>query len=106
MAAWVVLIASGMMESVWAVALSRSEGFSQVAPTIVFVVALALSMFGLAYAVRTLPLSVSYAVWVGIGVVGTVVYGLASGTEPFSLAKVLLLAMLVGSIAGLKFVCE
>lgn len=106
MAAWVVLIASGMMESVWAVALSRSEGFSQVAPTIVFVVALALSMFGLAYAVRTLPLSVSYAVWVGIGVVGTVVYGLVSGTEPFSLAKVLLLAMLVGSIAGLKFVCE
>lgn len=106
MAAWVVLIASGMMESVWAVALSRSEGFSQIAPTIVFVVALALSMLGLAYSVRTLPLSVSYAVWVGIGVVGTVVYGLVSGTEPLSLAKVVLLAMLVGSIAGLKFVCE
>ena len=103
---WVVLVLSGVMESVWALALDRSEGFSHPLPTIVFCVALALSMLGLGLAVKTLPIGVAYAVWTGIGVVATATYSMVSGSEPVSVAKVLLLAGLVGCIAGLRLVSE
>ena len=63
--AWVVLIASGVLEAVWATALGRAEGFTRLAPLIVFLVALALSMVGLSYAVKTLPAGTACAVWVG-----------------------------------------
>ena len=78
--AWVVLIVSGVLEAVWATALGRAEGFTRLAPSIVFLVALALSMVGLSYAVKTLPTGTSYAVWVGIGASLTVAYGMLSGT--------------------------
>ena len=64
---WLVLILSGVLEAVWATALGRSEGFSRLLPTVVFGVALAASMAGLAYAMRGLPIGTAYAVWVGIG---------------------------------------
>ena len=68
---WFVLICSGFMESAWAIALVKSEGFSNAVPTVVFVVCLALSMAGLGYAAKALPIGVAYAVWTGIGVVAT-----------------------------------
>ena len=102
--AWAVLVFSGMMESVWAIALDKSEGFSQVVPSIVFVVGLLLSMGGLAFALKTLPVGTAYAVWVGIGASLTVVYGMVTGAEPVSVVKVALLAGLVGCIVGLKMV--
>ena len=64
---WIVLVLSGVLEAVWATALGRSEGFTRLAPTVVFLVALAASMVGLAYAMRGLPVGTAYAVWVGIG---------------------------------------
>ncbi|MEO9322031.1 SMR family transporter [Nocardioides sp. C4-1] len=100
--AWVVLVLSGVLESVWAVALGRSEGFSRLVPSLVFAVGLVLSMGGLAYAMRTLPLGTSYAVWVGVGASLTVTYGMVAGDETVSLVKVLLLVGLVGCIVGLK----
>ena len=103
---WLVLIASGVMESVWAIALDKSNGFSNVIPTIVFFGALTCSMIGLAYATKTLPIGVAYAAWTGIGVVATVAFGIATGTEPASLPKILLLIGLVGCIAGLRIVSE
>ena len=103
---WVVLVFSGMMESVWALALDRSEGFSHPVPTLVFVVGLACSMLGLGYATKTLPIGVAYAVWTGIGVVATAAYGMVTGSEPVSLAKILLLFGLVGCIVGLRLVSE
>ena len=96
---WIV---SGVLEAVWATALGRSEGFSKLLPSIVFVAALAASMGGLAWAMRTLPVGTSYAVWVGIGAALTVAYAMATGTEAVSLLKVLLLVGLVGCIVGLK----
>lgn len=104
MAAWAVLIASGVLESVWAVALGKSEGFSHAGPTIVFALALVASMLGLSYAVRTLPTGTAYAVWVGIGAALTVVYGMATGTEPASFVRIVLLVGLVGCVVGLKLV--
>lgn len=101
---WFVLVVSGALEAVWAVALSRSEGFSRLGPSLTFLGALALSMAGLAYAMRQLPVGTSYAVWVGIGATLTVAYGMLSGSEPVSVAKVLLLAGIVVCVVGLKLV--
>lgn len=103
---WVVLIASGGMEAVWALALDRAEGFTRLVPSVVFLGALAASMLGLSYAVRTIPLGTAYAVWVGIGAALTVGYGLATGAEPFSWAKLLLIVGLVACVVGLKVVGE
>ena len=100
--AWIILVVSGVLEAVWATALGKSDGFTRIAPTAVFVVALALSMGGLAVAMRTLPIGTSYAVWVGIGAVLTAGYAIASGSEPVSAAKVLCLLAIVGGVVGLK----
>ena len=101
---WVILFASGIMESVWAIALDKSDGFSNALPTVVFVVGMTLSMLGLGYATKTLPIGVAYAVWTGIGVIATATFSMATGAEPASVAKVLLLIGLVGCIAGLRVV--
>lgn len=101
---WFVLVLSGVLEAVWATALGKSDGLSRPVPTVTFVVALALSMAGLGYAMRTLPVGTSYAVWVGIGAVLTVAYAMATGTEAVSLLKVVLLTGIVGCVVGLKLV--
>lgn len=99
---WLVLVLSGVLEAVWATALSRSEGFTRLAPSLTFGVSLVLSMAGLAYAMRELPVGTSYAVWVGIGASLTVAYAMVSGAESASLAKVLLVGGIIGCVAGLK----
>ena len=100
--AWFVLVLAGVLEAVWATALGKSEGFSRLVPSITFLVALAASMAGLAYAMRALPVGTAYAVWVGIGAVLTVAYAMITGTEAVSVAKVLLLGMIVAGVIGLK----
>lgn len=99
---WLVLICSGGLEAVWAIALDRSESFTRIGPTAIFVAGLVASMFGLSYAVRTINLGTAYSVWVGIGAALTVTYGIATGAESFSWIKVALLAVLIGSMIGLK----
>ena len=99
---WFVLVLSGVLEAVWATALGRSEGFSRLAPSLVFAGALVLSMLGLAYAMRELPVGTAYAVWVGIGAVLTVAIAIVTGEEALSAVKVLLLAGIVGCVLGLK----
>lgn len=99
---WFVLVVAGVLEAVWATALGRSEGFTRLAPSLVFGVALVLSMLGLGYAMRDLPLGTAYAVWVGIGAVLTVAVAMWSGEEPVTALRVLLLAGIVGCVAGLK----
>ena len=102
--AWIVLVALGVLEAVWATALGRAEGFTKFVPSLVFLVALVMSMAGLSYAVKSLPTGTAYAVWVGIGASLTVVYGMLSGTEPVSVAKVLLIVGLIACVIGLKLV--
>ena len=102
--AWIVLVLSGVLEAVWATALGRSAGFTRPAPTVVFAVALVLSMAGLAYALRSLPVGTSYAIWVGIGAALTVGYAMITGTEPASLLKIALIAGIVVCVVGLKLV--
>ena len=97
-----VLIISGILEAVWATALGRSEGFTRLTPTVTFAVACALSMAGLAYAMRSLPVGTSYAVWVGIGASLTVAFAMLTGEESVSGLKIVLVLVIIGSVMGLK----
>lgn len=101
---WLVLILSGICESVWAIALDRSAGFSRIIPTVVFAVGLAVSMGGLAYAMKHIPIGTSYAIWVGIGAAITAAYGMISGEETVSLVRILLIGGLVACAIGLKLI--
>ena len=100
--AWIVLVLSGVLEAVWATALGRSEGFTRLAPSLVFAVASVGSLVGLAHAMRTLPIGTAYAVWVGIGAALTAGYAMWTGEEPTSLVRVLLLLTIVAAVIGLK----
>jgi quaternary ammonium compound-resistance protein SugE len=101
--AWIVLVVSGILETVWAAALAQSRGFSRLVPSVVFGVALVLSMLGLAYALRTIPVGSGYAVWVGIGAVGTAAYGMVALGEPATAARLMCLVAIVAGVVGLKF---
>ncbi|MET0989924.1 MAG: multidrug efflux SMR transporter [Glaciihabitans sp.] len=101
---WTILIASGVLESVWASALGASKGFTRKGPTALFAVSLVLSMVGLAFAMNTLPAGTAYAVWVAIGAVLTVLISVARKQESLSLARAALLVVLIGCVVGLKAV--
>ena len=101
---WPILIASAVLEAVWATALGYSEGLSLVVPTVVFFVALAGSMAGLAYAMRGIPIGTAYAVWTGLGAALTVTYAITFGGESSSVLKVLFLAGIIACVIGLKLV--
>ncbi|MEU5780794.1 quaternary ammonium compound efflux SMR transporter SugE [Micromonospora lupini] len=100
--AWLVLVISGFLETAWAIALDRSAGFSRLLPSVVFVVTLVLSMAGLAYALRDIPVGTGYAVWVGIGAVGTALVGMLVLGESASLPRILCLLLVVAGVVGLK----
>ncbi|WP_224780957.1 multidrug efflux SMR transporter [Leucobacter sp. Psy1] len=100
---WIVLLASAFLEATWAIALDESRGFTVLGPAIVFGIALPLSMLGLGYAMRAIPVSVAYAIWTGLGAALTVAVSMALGTEPVSALKILFLAGIVGCVLGLKF---
>lgn len=99
---WVVLFLSGLLETVWASALGESRGLSRPVPSVIFGVALVLSMAGLAYSLRTIPIGTGYAVWVGIGAVGTAAYGIVALGEPASAARIFCLVLIVAGVVGLK----
>jgi quaternary ammonium compound-resistance protein SugE len=101
--AWIALLVSGLLETVWAAALSQSRGFTRLVPSVVFGVALVLSMVGLAIALRTIPVGTGYAIWVGIGAVGTAAYGMIALGEPATVARLLCLVAIVAGVVGLKF---
>ncbi|NBE81994.1 DMT family transporter [Micromonospora rubida] len=100
--AWIVLVVSGLLETAWAISLDRSAGFSRPLPSLVFAVTLVLSMLGLAYALREIPVGTGYAVWVGIGAVGTALVGMLALGESTSLPRILCLLLVVAGVVGLK----
>lgn len=101
---WIVLIVSGVFESVWAIALDHIEGLSRPIPIVLFVVGLIASMGGLAFAMRDISAGTAYSIWVAIGASITVCYGMLTGAESFSWIRVLLLMGLIGCVIGLKLV--
>ena len=102
--AWFVLIASGAFESVWAIALSKSDGFTRLWPSVTFALAVVISMGGLAWAMKSLPVGTAYAVWDGVGASLTIIYSFATGAEAVTMAKLIFLWMIIAGIIGLKVV--
>ncbi len=102
--AWLVLMISAVFEAIWATALGASDGFRHLTPTLVFVFALVVSMLGLGWAAKFIPIGTAYAVWTGTGAALTVIYAMATGTEPVSLLKIVFLAGIIGAVVGLKLV--
>ncbi len=100
--AWLYLFAAGLMEVAWAVGLKYTQGFTRLWPSVWTGAALVLSMVLLAAAVRTLPLGTAYAVWTGIGAVGTAALGVVLFGEQAGAARVLCIALIVAGLVGLK----
>ena len=101
---WAILIGSGVFEAVWATALGASRGLRRPLPTIIFVIAAVISMWGLAVAMETIPTGTAYAVWTATGASLTVLWAMLRGTEPATLVRVLLLLGIVSCVVGLKAV--
>lgn len=100
--AWTYLFIAGVLEVAWAVGLKYSEGFTRLWPSIGTAAALILSMVLLALALRSLPIGTAYAVWTGIGAVGTASLGILLFDEPADAGRVLCIALIVAGIVGLK----
>ncbi|GGM35982.1 multidrug transporter [Micromonospora sonchi] len=100
--AWIVLVLSGLLETAWAIALDRSAGFTRPVPAVVFVITLVLSMIGLGYALREIPVGTGYVVWVGIGAVGTALVGMVALGESANLLRLLSLLLVIAGVVGLK----
>ncbi|GJI92472.1 quaternary ammonium compound efflux SMR transporter SugE [Duganella hordei] len=99
---WIILILAGLLEVAWAVGLKYTDGFSKLVPTVLTLSAMAGSVGLLGLALRALPLGTAYAIWTGIGTVGTVIYGIAVLNEPAGVLRLACIAMIVGGIVGLK----
>ena len=100
--AWLFLIVAGLFEIVWAVGLKYTQGFTRPVPSAITVGAMVVSMYLLARAVRPIPVGTGYAVWTGIGAVGTALVGIWLLGEPRSAGRLLAIAAIVGGIVGLK----
>jgi len=101
--AWIILVIAGLLEIGWAVGLKYTEGFTRPVPTVLTAVALIASMGLLGLAVRTLPLGTAYAVWTGIGTVGTALLGIMLFNEPATTVRLVCIGLIVSGILGLKF---
>ena len=99
---WLILIFAGVLEVVWAVGLKYTEGFSKPIPSIITIAAMLASVYFLSVAMRSLPLSIAYAVWVGIGMIGAVIFGVLVFKEPLTLFKLVSLLLITTGIIGLK----
>src|SRR5688572_15232325 len=102
--AWWILGAAGLLEIGWAIGLKHSEGLTRPWPAAATIAAMVASMWLLAIAVRTLPIGTAYAVWTGIGTVGTALVGVAVLGEPATLLRLACIGLIVAGIAGLKLV--
>lgn len=99
---WVILLIAGLFEVMWATGLKASDGFTKLGASVFTIVTLVLSFVFLAIAMKNLPVGPAYAVWTGIGAVGTVIVGVILFNEPFGYYRLACLAMIVCGIAGLR----
>jgi len=99
---WIVLLLAGLLEVAWAVGLKYTAGFTRLIPSVLTLTAMAGSVGLLGLALRDLPLGTAYAVWTGIGTVGTAIYGITVLGEPSEAARLVCIALIVAGILGLK----
>lgn len=102
MNAWVWLLLAGLFEIQWAVTLKYTEGFTRLWPSLFCLLGMIISVYGLAIAQKTLPLGTSYAVWVGIGILGAAIFGMILFNEPKTLMRIGFIVLILIGIIGLK----
>lgn len=102
--AWTILIIAGLFEIIWAIGLKYTEGFTRLWPSVGTIAAMIVGFILLSQALRTIPVGTGYAVWTGIGVVGTAVIGMTFLGEPRDAARVICLLLIIVGIVGLKIV--
>jgi quaternary ammonium compound-resistance protein SugE len=100
--AWLYLLFAGLFEIAWAIGLKYTEGFSRLVPSLLTLVAMALSLAMLGFALKSLPLGTAYAVWTGIGAIGTAALGIYLFDEPATAARLASIGLIVAGIIGLK----
>jgi len=100
---WVILVVAGLFEIGWAVGLKYTEGFTRLWPTVGTVLSMLISLGLLGVAMKTLPMGTAYAIWVGVGAVGTVILGMVLLGESVNSLRLISLALIVAGIIGLKF---
>lgn len=100
---WGILLVAGLFEIGWAIGLKYTEGFSRLWPTVWTILSMALSVGLLGVAMKTLPVGTAYAIWVGVGAIGTAIFGMVLFGESTSMARLLSLALIFAGVAGLKF---
>lgn len=101
--AWIYLIIAGFFEIVWAIGLKYTHGFTKLFPSVVTIIGMIISFYYLALATKTLPIGTGYAVWTGIGAVGTVILGIFLFNESRDISRLFFLLLIVIGIIGLKF---
>ncbi|MDV7210972.1 quaternary ammonium compound efflux SMR transporter SugE [Azotobacter beijerinckii] len=99
---WIILVVAGLLEVGWAIGLKYTEGFSRLWPSVATLIAMALSLGLLGVAMKSLPVGTAYAVWVGVGAIGTALLGIAFFNEPANAGRLLSLALILAGIVGLK----
>lgn len=99
---WVILILAGLFEIAWAIGLKFSQGFTKLYPSLGTVLCLVLSVYLLAIAAKSMPIGTAYAIWVGIGAVGTAIVGMILFREPASIARLICLGLILAGVIGLK----
>lgn len=99
---WLVLVIAGLFETAWAIGLKYTDGFSRFWPSVWTILAMVISVWLLGLSVKQLPVGTAYAVWVGIGAVGTVIGGIWLFNEPVSALRILSLCCIIAGIIGLK----
>ena len=104
--AWIALVVAGLFEVVWAIGLKYTDGFTRLWPSVGTVAAMGVSIVLLAWAMKTLPVGTAYAVWTGIGAVGTVILGIALFGEAATVARLACVGLIVAGIVGLKVVTD
>jgi quaternary ammonium compound-resistance protein SugE len=101
---WIYLIIAGFLEVGWALGLKYSKGFTEITPSILTIIGMAASFYFLSLSLKSLPLGNAYAIWTGIGTVGTVVLGIILFKEPINIMRVLCIMFIVLGIVGLKLI--
>ena len=100
--AWIYLFIAGLLEIAWAIGLKYSEGFSKPIPSIITIILMLFSFVFLSQALKTIPVGTGYAIWTGIGAVGTAILGIVLFNEPRDFARIICLLLIVSGIVGLK----
>ncbi|WP_291867820.1 quaternary ammonium compound efflux SMR transporter SugE [Bradyrhizobium sp.] len=102
--AWLLLLIAGLLEVGWAVGLKYTEGFTRLVPSVLTLLSMTASIGLLAVALKTLPMGTAYAVWTGIGAVGTAILGIVLFGDPAGVARIACIGLIVAGIVGLKLV--